>query len=114
MAKLKKAHWHILLSYDGPVNLVAVKKLTDKLNAPNPQKISSSKGLVRYMAHLDNPEKFQYSVADIKGHNGADIAAYFELTATNKLAIMKELSGTSTKMALIIILIFDVLYRESR
>ena len=69
----------------------AVKKLTDKLNSPNPQKISSSKGLVRYMAHLDNPEKFQYSVADIKGHNGADVAAYFELTATNKLAIMKEI-----------------------
>lgn len=89
--EIKKAHWHILLSYDGPVNLVAVKKLTDKLNAPNPQKISSSKGLVRYMAHLDNPEKFQYSVSDIKGHNGADIAAYFELTATNKLAIMKEI-----------------------
>ncbi len=89
--EIKKAHWHILLSYDGPVNLVAVKKLTDKLNAPNPQKISSSKGLVRYMAHLDNPEKFQYPVADIKGHNGADIAAYFELTATNKLAIMKEI-----------------------
>ncbi|MFK4954443.1 Rep family protein, partial [Lactococcus garvieae] len=43
--EIKKAHWHILLSYDGPVNLVAVKKLTDKLNAPNPQKISSSKGL---------------------------------------------------------------------
>lgn len=89
--EIKKPHWHILLSYDGPVTLGAVKKLTDKLNSPNPQKISSSKGLVRYMAHLDNPEKFQYSVADIKGHNGADIAAYFELTATNKLAIMKEI-----------------------
>lgn len=89
--EIKKAHWHILLTYDGPVNIVAVKKITDKLNAPVPQKISSAKGLVRYMIHLDNPEKFQYSRSDIKGHNGADVASYFELTATNKLMIMKDI-----------------------
>ena len=89
--EIKKAHWHILLTYDGPVNIVAVKKITDKLNAPVPQKISSAKGLVRYMIHLDNPEKFQYSRSDIKGHNGADVASYFELTAINKLMIMKDI-----------------------
>lgn len=89
--EIKKAHWHILLTYDGPVNIVAVKKITNKLNAPVPQKISSAKGLVRYMIHLDNPEKFQYSRSDIKGHNGADVASYFELSATNKLMIMKDI-----------------------
>lgn len=89
--EIKKAHWHILLTYDGPVNIVAVKKITDKLNSPLPQKISSAKGLVRYMIHLDNPEKFQYSRSDIVGHNGADVASYFELTATNKLMIMKDI-----------------------
>lgn len=89
--EIKKAHWHILLIYDGPVNIVAVNKITSKINAPVPQKISSAKGLVRYMIHLDNPEKFQYSRSDIKGHNGADVASYFELTATNKLMIMKDI-----------------------
>ena len=89
--ELKKTHWHILLSYEGPVNLTAVKKISDLLNCHIPQKISSSKGLVRYMIHLDNPEKFQYSQSDIKGHNGADVGSYFELTATNKLMSMKDI-----------------------
>ena len=43
--EIKKAHWHILLSYDGPVNLVAVKKLTDKLNALTLRKFLVLKGL---------------------------------------------------------------------
>ena len=89
--EVKKEHWHILLSYDGPVGLSAVKKITDELNCPAPQKIASGKGLVRYMIHMDNPEKFQYSKSEIIGHNGADVESYFELTATNKLIIMKDI-----------------------
>ena len=53
--------------------------------------MGSAKGLVRYMVHLDNPEKYQYSLDEIVGHNGADVASYFELTATNKLVLMKEM-----------------------
>lgn len=89
--EIKKAHWHILLTYDGPVGLSAVEKITDKLNCPKPQKIASGKGLVRYMIHMDNPEKFQYLKSDIVAHNGADVESYFELTATNKLEIMKDI-----------------------
>lgn len=87
----KKPHWHILLSFDGPVTQKAVKRLIEPLNGPVPQKIGSSKGLVRYMIHMDNPEKYQYSINDIVAHNGADIQSYFELTATNRLTVMKEI-----------------------
>jgi len=89
--EVKKPHWHILLSYDGPVGFSAIKKITDELNCPIPQKISSGKGLVRYMIHMDNPEKYQYLKSDIIGYNGADVESYFELTATNKLMIMKDI-----------------------
>jgi hypothetical protein len=87
----KKPHWHILLSYDGPVGLSAVRKIAERLNTPEPRKVGSAKGLVRYMAHLDNPEKYQYPVSEIVGHGGADIASYFELTATRRLDVMKEI-----------------------
>lgn len=87
----KKPHWHILLSFDGPVTQKSVKRLIEPLNGPVPQKIGSSKGLVRYMIHMDNPEKYQYSINDIVAHNGADIQSYFELTATNRLTVMKEI-----------------------
>lgn len=89
--EIKKPHWHILLSSDGPITESAVKKILEPLNTPIPKKVGSAKGLVRYMAHLDNPEKYQYSVDEIIGHNGADVASYFELTMTNKLALMKNI-----------------------
>lgn len=88
---LKKPHWHILLTFEGPTTINTVKKIVESLNAPEPRKVGSAKGLVRYMAHLDNPEKYQYDISDIVGHNGADVQSYFELTATNKLVLMKEM-----------------------
>lgn len=89
--EIKKPHWHILLSADGPITDKAVKKILEPLNCPEPRKVGSSRGLVRYMTHMDNPEKYQYALDDIVAHNGADIASYFELTVTNKITIMKEI-----------------------
>lgn len=89
--EIKKPHWHILLSADGPITEKAVQKIVKPLNCPLPRKVGSSRGLVRYMVHMDNPEKYQYSLDDIVAHNGADLASYFELTVTNKISIMKEI-----------------------
>jgi len=87
----KKSHWHIMLCFDGPVTDKQVKKIIEPLNAPEPKKVGSARGLVRYMAHLDNPEKYQYPIDEIIGHNGVDVADYFVMTATNKLTIMKDM-----------------------
>lgn len=87
----KKAHWHVLISFEGPVTLNAVKGIVEPLNTPEPRKVGSAKGLVRYMTHMDDPDKYQYEKIDIVGHNGADVESYFELTATNKLVMLKEM-----------------------
>lgn len=89
--EVKKAHFHILLSSDGPITEQAVMKIIEPLKGPIPKKVGSAKGLVRYMAHLDNPEKYQYPIDEIIGHNGADVASYFELTMTNKIVMMKDI-----------------------
>lgn len=89
--EIKKAHWHILLSAEGPITYSAVSKIIEPLNCPVHRKVGSSKGLVRYMVHYDNPEKYQYSKSDIVGHNGADVDSYFEMTLTARLDVMKEI-----------------------
>ena len=89
--EIKKSHYHILLTFDGPVTEKQVIKLIDSLNTPLPKKVGSARGLVRYMAHLDNPEKYQYSRDEIVGHCGADVESYFELTKTSKMSVMKEI-----------------------
>lgn len=87
----KKPHWHILLHFPGPATIKMVKEVIAPLHTPIPMKVGSTKGLVRYMAHLDNPEKYQYAIDDIKPHNGADIQDYFKLTVTESLKAMKEI-----------------------
>lgn len=87
----KKAHIHILLMYEGKKSFEQIKELTDKLNAPIPQKCASAKGLVRYMAHLDNPEKAQYDRAGITGHGGADVAEYLKPSSSSRYQLIGEM-----------------------
>lgn len=89
--EIKKAHWHILLLYDGKKSYEQIKQLTDSLNAPAPQKVSSAKGLVRYMLHLDNPDKFQYDRSLIVGHGGADVAEYLKPTSASRYILIREM-----------------------
>lgn len=87
----KKPHWHIVLSFDGPKSFDQVKEILAPLNCPIPQRCHSLKGAVRYFAHLDNPEKFQYSVSDIKAHGGFDLSDAFAPTATQRYEIIAEI-----------------------
>lgn len=87
----KKPHWHILLLFDGKKSYEQVKELTDKLHATIPQKCASAKGLVRYMAHLDNPEKVQYDKGAIIGHGGIDVAEYLKPTSSSRYQLIGEM-----------------------
>lgn len=70
----KKPHWHILLMFGGVKAYEQVCELIMPLNCPIPEKCHNAKALIRYMAHLDDPNKAQYLIGDIKSHGGVDIA----------------------------------------
>ena len=86
----KKAHYHVIVCYEGPTTYNNVKRLTESLNQPIPQPLEQVRGYYRYLTHEDNPEKFQYSKADIQTINGFDIREYVELTRTDVIRLMKE------------------------
>lgn len=87
----KKPHWHILLMFEGNKSFEQIKELTDKLNCPIPQKVASAKGLVRYMAHMDNPDKVQYDKSLIIGHGGADVAELLKPTSSTRYQLIGEM-----------------------
>lgn len=87
----KKSHYHVTLLYPGKKSYEQVKELTDRLNSPIPIKCQSVKGSIRYMAHKDNPEKYQYNWIDIVCHGGADLASLCAPTATERLQIQKDI-----------------------
>ena len=97
----KKAHWHILLQFDSVKTLEQVKSVLEPLNAPIPIQCKSAKGAVRYMIHLDNPDKHQYNKADIIGHGGADVAAYFQPTASEIEALIIEMEDFVVKYGVV-------------
>ncbi|MBA1397426.1 replication protein [Staphylococcus sciuri] len=90
--EIKKAHIHILLMYDGVKSYNQILEITQKINASVPQKCGSAKGLVRYMIHMDNPEKYQYSRADIIGHGGVDILDMLKPTSGSRYEMFKEMT----------------------
>jgi len=87
----KKPHWHILLMYEGKKSFEQIKEITDSLSCPIPQKVPNTKGLVRYMAHMDNPDKHQYSRSEIICHGGADLAELLKPTSATRYLLIQEM-----------------------
>lgn len=89
--EVKKLHWHILMMFPSNKAYNQIREITTKLRAPNPQKVASAKGLVRYMIHMDNPEKYQYSKSDIISYAGAEISSYLSATTAERYELIREM-----------------------
>lgn len=89
--EVKKAHWHIVLAFDGPKSYDQVCEILAPLNGPIPQKCHSLKGAVRYFAHLDNPEKYQYPTSGIVGHGGFDVAEALAPSSAKRKDLIAEM-----------------------
>ncbi|WP_127836274.1 replication protein [Enterococcus faecium] len=89
--ELKKPHWHVLIMFSGKKTYDQIREITQKLRSPNPQKCANAKGMVRYFAHMDNPEKFQYAKSDIIAHGGAEIASYLSVTSAERYELIREM-----------------------
>jgi len=89
--EVKKPHWHIVLAFDGPKSDEQIAEILQPLNCPIAQKCHSLKGCVRYFAHLDNPDKFQYDPADIVPHGGFDVAAALAPNSAKRYSLIAEM-----------------------
>lgn len=83
----KKAHYHVILMFKGLKSFDQVKEITDSLNAPIPQACKDIRAYARYLCHLDNPEKAQYSVADVLSFGGVDYLDKVKSAADTDTAI---------------------------
>lgn len=80
----KKAHNHVIVTFDGSTTYKVMKELTDSLNAPVPQPVRNLRGMIRYLAHADNPEKYQYGQENIFIHGmDKEVHEAFEERLTN-------------------------------
>lgn len=87
----KKAHYHVICCWDGPVRFTQAEKLAKSVNGTIPIPLESIRGYYRYFTHKDNPEKHQYDESEIKCLNGFKISDYVELTRSEVSKIKKEI-----------------------
>lgn len=61
----KKSHYHLYISLDSACTISAVSK---RLGVPTQfiQHVRSERASLRYLTHIDYPEKIQYEIKDIK------------------------------------------------
>lgn len=90
--QLKKAHWHIVLCYNGNKSYEQVVEDLEPLNCPVPQICRDVRSSVRYFIHKDHPHKFQYSQADIETFGGFDIGDVFSLSKSEKTQYLIDIS----------------------
>lgn len=89
--EVKKAHWHIVLSFEGKKSYEQICELLHPLNGPIPQRCHDVRGAVRYFAHLDNPEKHQYASSGIIGHGGFDVDSALRPSASQRYEMIDEM-----------------------
>ncbi len=89
----KKAHYHVILSYEGPTTYKNVERFTLGMNQSIPQPLEQIRGYYRYLTHKDNPEKAQYDEADIQTLNGFDIRDFVEMTKSEVGKYIREVQG---------------------
>jgi hypothetical protein len=87
----KKPHYHVLLMWEGVKSAEQAAEVWNLIKAvPEPRPVNSARGYARYLCHLDNPEKHQYSPADVVALGGADWEAVTHLP-TDDYAAVKEM-----------------------
>lgn len=88
--EVKKAHWHVIIMFEGVKTPEQAKEVFQKINGVGCEVVKSIRGYARYLCHLDNPEKFQYSESDVRCLGGADYIGTIGL-AIDKYKALKEM-----------------------
>ena len=88
--ELKKAHHHVMVMFEGKKSTAQAQELFAKIGGVGVEIVNSLRGYARYLCHLDNPEKAQYSIDDVVSLSGADYDACIGLP-TDKYKCIKEM-----------------------
>lgn len=86
----KKPHYHVLLMFESPADYEnKVAPIFAEIGGVGRETVSSARGYARYLCHLDNPEKAQYSPSEVRCMGGADFYAVTNLP-TDDLKMLGE------------------------
>lgn len=88
--ELKKPHYHVLMSYDGPTTRKVAQEAFSSFGGVGAELVRSQSAYARYLCHLDEQDKVKYPISDVRELAGAD---YNEVIQTNvdRLTAIEEM-----------------------
>ena len=86
----KKRHYHVMIMYDNVKTVEQARALFSLIGGVGCELVQSLRGYARYLCHLDNPEKAQYSADNVRCLCGADYANVIGLV-TDKYKAIREM-----------------------
>lgn len=94
----KKPHWHVIVNYHARKKLEQAQELFDPANwgqdeaaKPYVSKVDNWGGMVAYLIHRNQKDKYQYEASDVLALNGADISGLTALTDEQMMENAKEI-----------------------
>jgi len=88
--EVKKAHYHVMLMYEGKKSINTIRDLCSTFGGVGCEKVESKRGYARYLCHLDNPEKAQYSPDDVTTYGGENYTVVIG-TVLDKYKAIREM-----------------------
>lgn len=67
-----KPHHHVVAMYEGVKREEQAREFFESFGGVGCETVNSIRGYARYLCHLDNPEKAQYSIDEVVSYGGAD------------------------------------------
>lgn len=83
----KKAHWHVVVMFTSLHTEAQAQELSNLCSGVKVQQVKDVVGMSRYLCHLDNPEKAQYSISDVVCLGGADYLEKVQKAADTDAAL---------------------------
>jgi hypothetical protein len=88
--EIKKPHYHVLMMYDSVKTREQAAENFSKFGGVGCEVVNSTRGYARYLCHLDNPDKHQYDIDEVRSLCGADYISTITL-ASDKYQIIGEM-----------------------
>lgn len=86
----KKPHYHVMVMFEGKKTREQAKEIFDSFGGVGLETVNSLRGYARYLCHLDNPEKAQYKIEDVRCLCGSDYTGTIGL-AIDKYKAIREM-----------------------
>ena len=89
--EIKKAHYHVILLFDNTKTEKYANEIASYFGGIRTKRVHSIKAYTRYLTHMDDPDKAQYSQDDIECFSGASYLEILETDEEIALDIMAQM-----------------------